>query len=138
MIRSTNRMHAFLGATCLALLLVSGNAVPAEPAPRFPTSKITAEQWKEYLSEIAKMPGIERRESSRQITLTDARTLTIYAFTQEANPAHPGVVVRVLVTGPGGTEVRRTGYFAGDQAAFSRWWTEFDALDAQIRREAAR
>jgi hypothetical protein len=125
----------------LAVMALSFHAAPAwvaEPAPRFPTSKITVEQWKEYLSEIAKMPGIERRESARQITLTNAKTMTIYAFTQEANPAHPGVVVRVLVVGPAGADVRRIGYFAGDQAAFTKWWTEFDALDAQIRRDMAR
>jgi hypothetical protein len=125
----------------LAVMALSFHTAPAwvaEPAPRFPTSKITTEQWKQYLSEISSMPGIERRESSRQITLTDARTMTIYAFTQEANAAHPGVVVRALVTGPAGTDVRRIGYFAGDQAAFAKWWTEFDALDAQIRRDMAR
>jgi hypothetical protein len=125
----------------LAVMALSFHATPvwvAEPAPRFPTSKITTEQWRQYLSEISATPGIERRESSRQITLTDARTMTIYAFTQEANPAHPGVVVRALVTGPAGTDVRRIGYFAGDQATFAKWWTEFDALDAQIRRDMAR
>ncbi len=130
-------MHALLRNTCMALLLVAGGAIPAESTPRFPTSRITHEQWREYLAEIVAMPGIERRDSNRQITLTDAKAMTIYAFTQEANPAHPGVVVRVLHIGPAGTDVQRIGFFAGDQAAFTKWWSEFDALDARLRREAA-
>lgn len=128
-------MHTFLRATFLALILATGLAHSAEPQPRFPTSKITVEQWRQYLSEVLAIPGIERRDSARQITLTDSKTMTIYAFTQEANPAHPGVVVRALVIGPNGADVRRIGYYAGDQAAFSSWWLEFDALDARIRAE---
>jgi hypothetical protein len=124
-----------LRTMCLLLLLTTGAALPAEPQPRFPSSRITTEQWSGYLAEILAMPGIERKDSARQITLTDARTNTIYAFTQEANPAHPGVVVRALVFGPAGAEVRRVGYYAGDLTAFQNWWRSFDALDDRIRRE---
>ena len=131
-------MNTLLRTTCVALLLMAGAAIPAEPQPRFPTSKITAEQWKQYLAEVLAMPGIERKDSARQITLTDARTSTIYAFTQDANPAHPGVVVRTLVVGPTGADIKRVGYFAGDPAIFEKWWHEFDALDARVRSEAAK
>lgn len=82
-------MRTFPGIMFLAVLLAAGPAHAAEPQPRFATPQITAEQWRQYLTEVQAIPGIERRDSARQITLTDARTMTIYAFTQEANPAHP-------------------------------------------------
>lgn len=128
-------MLAFSRTWCSALLLVASTAMPAEPQPRFPTPRITADQWKEYLAEIVAVPGIERTQSARQLTLTDPRTMTIYAFTQPANPAHPGVIVRTLVSGPDGYSVRRIGYYVGDEITFEKWWHEFDALDARLRRE---
>lgn len=120
----------------MVLLVAAVVAAAAELPPRFPESRISAVQWQQYLTEVLAIPGIERRDSERQITLTDAKSMTIYAFTQQANPAHPGVVVRVLVVGPAGSDIKRTGYFAGDPAAFERWWRSFDALDARVRDEA--
>lgn len=131
-------MREFLRTLGLALLVVTGVAFAADAQQRFPTPRITLDQWNEYLKETLAIPGIDRKESTRQITLTDSRTMTIYAFTQPGNPAHPGVVVRVLVSGPDGYSVRRIGHYVGDASIFEKWWHEFDALDDRIRREMSR
>lgn len=99
---------------------------------RFPSDKITLEQWKVFRSEVLAKPGLERQEFAHQLVLISAQEKTIWIFTQPGHPAYPAVVVRAVVPNGPGSEVRRMGHYAGDQEAFDKWWHEFDALDAKI------
>jgi hypothetical protein len=116
----------------LASLIVATYATSAEFSWRFPTDRITTEQWTEFRAEVLAMPGLAREEFGNQLVLTSSQERRIYVFTQPAHPAHPAVVVRAVVPRGAGSEVQRMGHYAGDQKAFDRWWHEFDSLDARI------
>jgi len=66
---------------------------------------------------------------------------TFYYFTKPNNPAHPGVVERVLKEEGGGFYISENGRsFAPDaaQPAFKAWLDQFRQLDDQIRQDIAR
>jgi hypothetical protein len=99
---------------------------------RFPTDKITVEQWTTFRAEVLAKPGIERQEFADQLLLFAQNEYRLYVFTQPKHPAHPAVVIRAIVNRGNGAYVDRMGHYAGDQKAFDKWWHEFDALDAQM------
>lgn len=125
-------------AFCLAFLLATtavALAQQAQPPPkRFPTEKITAEQLETYKSEIQAIPGIECREIwAHQRQCTSNAQFTIWIFTVPGHPAHPAVTraVMLLQQNEQGSRVgiNRSGYYAGDSAAFDTWMKEFRVLD---------
>jgi hypothetical protein len=132
-------MRSILRSVCLVFSIAAlGGATAAELGWRFPTDKITLEQWQEFQAEVLAKPGIERQEAANQLVLTSSKERAIYVFTQRQHPAHPAVVVRAIVTHDGVTSLKRMGHYGGDRGAFDNWWREFEALDAgaanQIRK----
>jgi hypothetical protein len=122
----------------LALLLATtaiALAQPSQPPPkRFPTEKITAEQIGTYKSEVQAIPGIECREiEAHQLQCTSNAQFTIWIFTLSGHPAHPAVTQAVMLVQRDSQGARagihRSGYFAGDSAAFDTWMKEFRGLD---------
>jgi hypothetical protein len=99
---------------------------------RFPSDRITTEQWQTFRHEVLAKPGATRQEFANQLVVTVSSERRIYVFTQPAHPAHPAVIVRAVVERGQGSEVQRMGHYAGDQKAFDAWWHQFDALDAKI------
>jgi len=118
-----------LATTAIAL------AQPARAPPkRFPTEKITPQQLETYKSEIQAIPGIECHEiSAHERQCTSNTQFTIWIFTLPGHPAHPAVTraVMLLQQNAQGSRVgiNRSGYYAGDSAAFDTWMKEFSALD---------
>jgi hypothetical protein len=105
---------------------------------RFPDEHITAEEWNTYLAEVKALPNVTIKEDDQQTTITrEEPTLTIYSFTKPANPAHPGVVVRKLLSRQDGYFIHRAGYYAGSRDEFARWWQRFDALDQKLKADIA-
>ena len=125
------RSLARWGVWVLALSFIA-MAFAGELQWRFPSDKITLEQWKEFRSEVLAKPGLERQEFANQLVLISTQERKVWVFTQPGHPAYPAVVVRAIVPNGSGAEVQRMGHYAGDQAAFDKWWHEFDALDAKI------
>lgn len=119
------------GVVLAAVLLVAA-PVAAEIDWRFPTDKITAQQWTMFRTEVLAKPDIKRAEFANQLVITVDVERAIYVFTQPGHPAHPAVVVRAVGARGSGSEVKRMGHFAGSEEAFAAWWHEFDALDAEI------
>jgi hypothetical protein len=99
---------------------------------RFPSDRITTEQWQTFRHEVLAKPGATRQEFANQLVVTVSSERRIYVFTQPDHPAHPAVIVRAVVERGQGSEVQRMGHYAGDQKAFDAWWHQFDALDAKI------
>jgi hypothetical protein len=122
-------MQALLGIWVAAFCAVAF----AEGSWRFPTDEITQEQWQIYLEEVRALPGAEIREAANQILISVPSRLTIYVFTSPAHPAFPAVVIRQIVEVDGNTVLSRRGHYAGDKAAYDRWWHEFDELDRKTK-----
>ena len=101
----------------------------AQDGWRFPTDRITPQQWQIYLSETLAKPDVRAFESAGQIIVEVPRETAIYVFTTEAHPAHPAVVVRRVVERDNVIYVDRKGHFAGDRAAYETWWRQFDELE---------
>ena len=116
-------------------LVVVAQALAAQAddmAWRFPSDRITIEQWQTFRDEVLSKPGATRQEFANQLVITVTSERRIYVFTQPGHPAHPAVVVRAVVERGQGSEVQRMGHYAGNQKAFDVWWHQFDALDAKI------
>jgi hypothetical protein len=112
-----------------------GSSAAAEDARRFPQDQISLSDWNAYFAEVKALPGVTIRAEEQQTTIVQEKANTMYAFTTPANPAHPGVVVRRLVSTDNGYGLNRLGYYAGDVSAFARWWHSFDALDEKIKAD---
>lgn len=103
-------------------------------APRYPTAKITFEQWQRLVAEVKAIPGIKCSDYVRnQYACDSAAQRTIWVFTTVGHPAHPAVSRGILFLNraPGGAVlgIDRSGHYAGDRAAFEKWMHEFAVLD---------
>ena len=119
----------FLLATTIALAQQS-----QAPPKRFPAEKITAEQLETYKTEIQAIPDIECHEIwAHQRQCTSNARFTIWTFTMQGHPAHPAVTQGVMLVQRNSEGSRvgisRSGYYAGDSAAFDTWMKEFRVLD---------
>ena len=131
-------MNRSSGAFGFVALVVLPCLALADDTWRFPTDRITTELWQTYRSETLAKPGATSSVAAQQLIITVPSEYAIYVFTEPGHPAHPGVVVRALVTNNGVTSPSRHGHFAGDERAFARWWHEFDALDAGVKKDTAK
>ena len=122
----------------LALLLATSAIALAQqsqpPPKRFPAEKITAEQLGTYKSEVQAIPDIQCQEiGAHQRQCTSNVQFTIWIFTLPGHPAHPAVTQAVMLVQRDGQGARvginRSGYYAGDSAAFDTWMKEFSVLD---------
>jgi len=105
---------------------------------RFPTDRITEEQWQLYLDETLSIPDVRAAEMEEQMVVLAPDGLTTYVFTTPAHPAHPGAVKRWISERDGAFYVNRQGHYAGDENAFHNWWLEFDELDRQMKEAIER
>ena len=122
-------------ATALVCGSALGTAAQTDPAKRFPHSQITADQWQIFLDEIKSRPGVQNVSRPGQpdiLALAVPSENTLYFFTN-GGPAHPAVVVEQVVQDGNGVSVRHTGYFAGSEQAFAKWFSTFHARDSAIR-----
>ncbi len=128
--------HRFIFPLLVALLVgvPADNSVAAEEW-RFPTDKITAEQYQAYLEEVRAITGSKSYEVADQLVVEAMGDNTIYVFTMPKHPAHPAVVKRKIVQKGDGVYILRQGHYAGSRSAYDRWWHEFDALDDAIRQD---
>ena len=122
----------------LALLLATSAialAQPSQPPPkRFPAEKITSEQLETYKSEVQAIPDIQCQEiEAHQRQCTSNAQFTIWIFTLSGHPAHPAVTQAVMLVQRDGQGARvgisRSGYYAGNSAAFDTWMKEFHVTD---------
>jgi hypothetical protein len=125
-------MRKSLGVVLVAVAFSIAGTMAAEIGWRFPTDRITLQQWTQFRDEVLAKPNVVRAEYANQLVLTVEAERAIYVFTQPQHPAYPAVVVRAVVANGTGSIVNRMGHFAGDEKAFATWWHEFDALDAKI------
>ena len=116
----------------LSAQLLNSVSSGAEFDWRFPSDKITVQQWEEFRVEVLAKPRLERQEFANQLVLISMEERRVYVFTQPLHPAHPAVVIRAVVPAETGSSVQRMGHYAGDAVAFDKWWHEFDALDARV------
>ena len=122
--------------TLIALLVGCASIVPSTGNDwRFPRDSITQEQWQAYLDETRALPGILNREAENVIIFQDRANNAVYVFTTPAHPAHPAVVKRRVMQRGTGLFIDRKGHYAGDNAAYDRWWHEFDALDQRVKED---
>jgi hypothetical protein len=118
-----------LGTSAIAL------AQPSQPPPkRFLAEKITPEQLETYKSEIQAIPDIQCQEiGAHQRQCTSSAQFTIWLFTLPGHPAHPAVTQAVMLVQRDAQGARvgisRSGYYAGDSAAFDTWMKEFRVVD---------
>jgi hypothetical protein len=117
----------------LGIFALVGASAADDYSRRFPQDQISLSDWNTYFAEVRALPGVTIREDTQQTTIVQEKANTMYAFTTPGNPAHPGIVVRHLVSTDNGYALNRVGYYAGDANAFARWWHSFDALDEKIK-----
>lgn len=118
----------------LVLSAVSEAATEVEP---YETAKISKEQWDEYHSVVASELSSSRRvykEHSLEIFSDDETRATI-AFTMPGHDAHPAWVTRHVVFEDGELNLAVIGYFAGDEAAFSELFEQYERMAEQTRKK---
>ena len=99
---------------------------------KYPTDQITFKQWTAYFDELANTKGAVVTQEPQYYIInlfSDAHQPALYVFTKPNHPAYPAVVIRAVETHDGKSQLVRHGHYAGNQAAFDKWWHQFDALD---------
>jgi hypothetical protein len=88
-------------------------------------SAIAAEKnYDDYWKEASQAPGAVTKQYPRATVINDQKNLTVYIFTKPGDPAHPGVIIRKLVTENGKTYFDTLGHSDGPDAAqpaFKAW-----------------
>jgi hypothetical protein len=101
-------------------------------AARFPSARITVEEWREFELDVESKAAIECRELAANQRQCDSVTeMTIWIFTREGHPAHPAVSRGTIIVAPGKIGIDRTGHFAGDPNAFDAWMAALHQFDQQ-------
>ena len=123
----------------IALVLFHGVAF-AQAFKPYPNPKITRAQWQAYFDEVKAKHGASMQMlfADRLLVFADGNTGTSYAFTQPEHPAYPAWVARTTVRDGQRARVIQTGYYAGDQRAFSALFNAFRRnLEKTIEKGAA-
>lgn len=128
--------RTFAGVFGITLaLLMSVAASTAQSERRFPHSHITPAQWQAFLDEVKAKPGVQNISKPEQpgiLALSVQSENTLYFFTN-GGPAHPAVVVEQIIQDGGNIGLQHTGYFAGSEDAFAKWFNAFRARAAAVR-----
>jgi hypothetical protein len=89
------------------------------------TSAVAADKtFNDYWNDATHAPGAVTKEYPRATVVTDQKNAIVYIFTKPGDPAHPGVIIRRLVTDKNGTYFDTTGHSDGPDAAqdaFKAW-----------------
>jgi hypothetical protein len=137
--KRTSTAHRAFSRTFLALLVMvlalAEVSVAARAESRYAEERITTAQWQRYLADILDLRNRRQYELNNQLIIEVAAERAVYAFTLQAHPAFPAVIRREIGTRNGRPAVLRTGHYAGDEAAYRKWWARFDTLDAEIERQ---
>ena len=126
------RLAALVIASLFATPSLADNSVP----PRFPTGQVSSADIQAYLAEVKAIPDVRCEEAAaHQLKCDSGAQRTIWVFTLEGHPAHPAVSRGVMVVNRIGTGmmlgIDRSGHYAGDAAAFNKWFAEFAELDTK-------
>jgi hypothetical protein len=136
-IADLNRYKSASYVLILALAITLSHLAHAQSDPprRFPQSHITAQQWEEFFKEIKAKPDAQdvSRPQTPDITVIAVPSeSTMYFFTRPG-PAHPAVVVERVTQKDGHVYMNHTGYFAGSEEAFAKWFNAFQARSDSVR-----
>lgn len=109
--------------------------VNAQEYKPFPTAEITLKQWHEYFAEVSqKHLGTEQKHQEQKlVTYSDPAQGLQFAFTMEGHPAHPCWVTRQVTKKDGAVHLSQIGYFAGDEAEFSKLFDAYEQMNEKIR-----
>ena len=130
----TRRAGRVVIAGLLLALCLPGRALPGEP-PRFPSPHITAEQWQALYDEVrakADAQDISRPELPGIIAIAVSSEFTVYYFTAPG-PVHPAVIIQRMALQDGQMRVGYSGYFAGSEEAFAKWFDSFRRRSEGVR-----
>ena len=122
-------------AVGVALWSLAQVAIGGKVEWRFPTDRITPEQWATYRAETLAKPDVRHTTAPQQDVYFVPAEDVYYVFTQPGHPAHPAVVMRGLVAQGSSMFIDRKGHFAGSEVAFAVWWKQFEVLDAEFKTE---
>ncbi len=120
-------MQTAIAKLLLCLCLVSAPMARGQDY-EFPSDRITFQQWTTFFDKLANTKGAILSEKPKYYVIdlfSDKKRPALYVFTKPNHTAYPAVVIRSVKNG----QLLRRGYYAGNQAAFDKWWHEFDALD---------
>jgi hypothetical protein len=111
------------------LLLIFASGLGAQGPSRFPTDRITPEEWQRYFDEVRALPGTEAQEIKQAQYMVVFKDNSAYFFTAPDHPAHPAMVKREAAGTAGQLVFLRQGHYAGDAKAFAVWWEKFEEMD---------
>jgi hypothetical protein len=114
--------------------MVAASADP-DPDRRFPHSHITTDEWRSFFDEVRAKPGAKEipvPEHPDIIRIEVPAEKAFYYFTN-GGPAHPAVIIEHIVQMEAGLGLTQTGYFAGPEEPFARWFNAFRARTEMIR-----
>jgi hypothetical protein len=101
------------------------------PLPTSGAVQITEERWRALLTQVQSTPDVDCQivGNTKLYQCVGHRTMTIWTFAMEGNPAFPAVSQAILISsvvclpgysGPKAT-ISRSGGYAGDQVAFEKF-----------------
>ena len=114
------RLHILWLAGCLSMAAPAAESVLYPPRPQLSPS-----EWLQLRSQVMGQTDVEcePRTPLMRRCASDAMR-TIWWLTEVGHEAHPGMVRQALVSKGGKVVLETSGYFAGDQTAFGRWYRE--------------
>jgi hypothetical protein len=121
-------------AAILAVFACIGAAQEFKPHPH---ARISREEWQAYYDNVrARHNATERAFPNEHLVLyDDALTKMSWAFTLPGHPAHPAWITRQPVQDLGQVKIRQIGFYAGDEAEFTKLFKTYLAMTDLMRRQ---
>ena len=123
-------------ATFAILAVFAGAALAQEFKPH-PHAHIAPQEWQAYYDKVrTRHPSSERPFPNEHLALyDDVNTKMSWVFTMPGHPAHPAWVTRQPVEDLGQVKIRQIGFYAGDEAEFTKLFKTYLAMTEVMRRQ---
>jgi hypothetical protein len=123
-----------------AILAVFTWAAHSQEFKPHPHAHITAQEWQAYFDQVkARHARTERPFPNEHLVLfDDAATRMTWTFTTPGHPAHPAWITRQPVEDLGQVKIRQIGFYAGDEAEFTKLFKTYLAMTEVMRRQIER
>ena len=111
----------------LLLIICGGNYGLADQSRRFPQPRISAQEWQTYFDEVKAKSGaqdISRADRPDVVAIAVPSEQAVYYFTKPGG-AHPAVVIAQVIQRGTAILIEHSGYFAGSEEAFAKWFGAF-------------
>jgi hypothetical protein len=121
----------------IAILAVFASGALSQEFKPHGHAHITVQEWQAYYDTVkSRHPSSERAFPNEHLVLyDDVNTKMSWVFTMPGHAAHPAWITRQPVEDLGQVKIRQIGFYAGDEAEFTKLFKTYLAMTEIMRRQ---